>query len=256
MKNSNIQNYFRNAQDEVNNTYFSADGFDDFSADADFQYADDETGDDLGADGDFEEAAGQQRRSAPQKSSPFVINIDNTNITSNATNVVIFNMANALWIAPTNEGYGNGGDIVISMGYAGSTYREMLLATSSVPFIVGLTLLQGISLGTGGSAQAQTSSSITLTETLANGKKSDTPLLFYPDIYQNQTNIVANRSTFKIDTFLKATISTVYANTRCQLTFYPSESASLTRNLAGKQPIRKYGNPKVIGAQTLNIRKG
>lgn len=244
MKNNNsIQNYFRNAQAEVNNRNFSADGFEDLSADADFQYADDEF---EGADGDFE-AAGQR---PAQKSAPYVINIRNTNTTTDVNDVVIFDIANKY--PETAPAYGNGVNISITMGYANTTYREMLFTTSNVPFIVGLTLLQGV----GTNAQSQTTASITLTESLANGKKSDTPLLFYPDIYQNQTNIVANRSTYKIDTFLKATISTVFAGTTCQLTFYPSENSSLTRSLAGKGATRKYGNPNVIGAQTLQIKRG
>lgn len=163
---------------------------------------------------------------------PFVINIDNISAGAGATivnDVVLFDISNAFpnsspsYQSPANP------NIVISMGYAGATYREMLATTSAMPFIVGLTLLQGINIGLLDNAQIQTTTDIKLTEHLASGKGSGTPLLFYPDIYQPQDNILACRSSYKIDTFFKAVIGTIYPSTRCQLRFYPSNNTVLMK---------------------------
>jgi hypothetical protein len=166
-----------------------------------------------------------------QRQAPYVVNIDNTNTSVDATDIVIFNTSNALWnAAPSYQPVPNP-DIVISMGYADATYRDMLNATSSIPFVVGLTLIQGINLGVLNNAQAQVSATISMAERLASGQGSGVPLTFYPDIYQPQTNILACRTTYKIDTFFKMTIGRLYAATRCQLTFFPERSASLARML-------------------------
>lgn len=259
---TNIQHYFDNVEANIAQKWNNADG--DWQADGDDF---DEVGDDLGADagfqysqgGDWEADAGFQYASGQMpaiKSEPYIINIANTTA-ANITNVDILDYVNQ--IASTDTlAYGNTSGIVITTGISGVTYKQVLNAQLIMPYIVGLTYLQGTTNTTGqaGSPTSQILVPCSLIESLPNGSSSTRTMTFPVNPFQNQTSVNFSQMSFKVDTFLKLRIATVYAYTTAVIYLYPQQNATVGRSLAGANPVRGYAAPGVVGAQPLKLVGG
>jgi hypothetical protein len=122
--NRKFVNYFEDARDNANENFLSFNG--------DFTF------DDYGMD-DFSADGGMEASSAPT-SQPYIINVQNTNTTTNISNVTILGAYSN--ISASSPAFGNSTGISISVGIANITYTEFLYQSMNKPFVVGLTYLQ------------------------------------------------------------------------------------------------------------------
>ena len=259
--NNAIQRYFSEQKELVDRDFHSVEGNFQYS-DGDYDMAD---GD---GDGDYDEdysgadgfsnpngswsAAGVQRMPARQ-SQPYIIEVQNTG-GGNLTNVTVGPAYTQLY--ETAPAYGNSAGIVITSGIPDTTYKQWLATSVTIPYVVGISIVTGTSNDGDSEANAQAQVVVSLTESLADGNLSQRPLIFQKDSYQNQNNIVANHTAFKVDQFLKFTIATVYSGATWQIKLYPAENAAITRQLGGSNAMRNYAAPNVINAQRLQLMNG
>ena len=238
-----FRKYFSQAQKQANENFFNYDGydydeFDDFDPYNDFD-GDDFDGDDFDGD-DFSNASGN---SAPT-SQPYIVSIRNTNTTTASTPVTILGAyTNLSYSAPS---YNNYAAISISMGISGLTYGEFLYQSMNKPFMVGLTYLQS-------ATSNQVLETITIINKDVNGNESQKGLVPTIDPYQQQSTIIALKFAYRVDGFTSLIISSVLASATAKVYFYPSETASTTRALAGRKPVANYGNPNVVKGDVLKL---
>lgn len=250
---TNIQRYFDNMEASVNQKWNNADG--DWQADGDFGGEVggdfDATGGDWQVDAGFQYANGNQMPAV--KSEPYIINVANTT-GSNITNVDILDYITQSGSTDT-VGYGNTSGIVITVGISGVTYKRVLNVQNSIPYVVGLTYLQGTTntSGQAGSPASQILVPISLIEELAQGSSSTRTMTFPVNPFQNQTLVNFSQMSYKVDTYTKLRIATVYAYTTAVISIYPQSNVSQTRGLAGSNPVRGYAAPGVVGAQPLRL---
>ena len=233
--NRKFVNYFEDARDNANENFLSFNG--------DFTF-DDYGMDDFSADGDMGQAM-----SAPT-SQPYIINVQNTNTTSNISNVTILGAYSN--ISAASPAFGNSTGISISVGIANITYTEFLYQSMNKPFTVGLTYLAG----SGTNATSQVLATLTVTQKDVNGNVASKVLTPTVDPYQFQTDKVAFKFNYKVDGFTYLIISTVYAATTAQIYLYPSETVSISRGLSGRRAVQNYGNPRVERGNVLRIQNG
>jgi hypothetical protein len=229
-----LKSYFSDAQDDANDNFFSYDGGfnDDYVANG-------ETFSNFGGDDDAFMMSG---RSAPT-SQPYIVSVKNSN-TATGFPVTILNSYGSL--QETAPSYGNNGAISIVMGISGVSYKEFLYQAMNKPFVVGLTYFQS-------SSQAQVLETLTLIQRDVNGNESMKTLVPTIDPYQQQSTIIALNFTYKIDGFTSVVISSVLASTTAKVYFYPAETSSIARPLAGDQAVEGYSNPRVVREPKLKI---
>jgi hypothetical protein len=233
--NRKFVNYFEDARDNANENFLSFNG--------DFTF-DDYGMDDFSADGDMGQAI------AAPTSQPYIINVQNTNTTSNISNVTILGAYSN--ISAASPAFGNSTGISISVGIANITYTEFLYQSMNKPFTVGLTYLAG----SGTNATSQVLATLTVTQKDVNGNVASKVLTPTVDPYQFQTDKVAFKFNYKVDGFTYLIISTVYAATTAQIYLYPSETVSISRGLSGRRAVQNYGNPRVERGNVLRIQNG
>jgi hypothetical protein len=232
--NRKFVNYFEDARDNANENFLSFNG--------DFTF------DDYGMD-DFSADGGMEASSAPT-SQPYIINVQNTNTTTNISNVTILGAYSN--ISTASPAFGNSTGISISVGIANITYTEFLYQSMNKPFTVGLTYLAG----SGTNATSQVLATLTVTQKDVNGNVASKVLTPTVDPYQFQTDKVAFKFNYKVDGFTYLIISTVYAATTAQIYLYPSETVSISRGLSGRRAVQGYGNPRVERGNVLRIQNG
>lgn len=255
MKNSNpnsIQKYFAAQREIIDNEFHSVEGNFDADFDTDGGYEEE----DYSVEGDFAYAddfnAGGVAKMPARKSQPYIINVQNTG-TVDLSDVVIGNAFEALYSA--SPSYGNNAAIILTSGIPGVSYKQWLSTNAMIPYVVGMTVVTGV-CSSDAEANAQAQVVVNLTESLADGNLTQRPLILQKDPYQNQNNIVANHTGYKVDMFLKFTIATIYAGATMQFKFYPTENVSPTRALAGAQALRTFSAPNIVNAQRLQIQQG
>ena len=232
-----LSNYFEEARNNANENFFSFNG-DDFSFD-DYDNFDD----DFSADG---------MSGAAPTSQPYIINVQNTNTSSDVQNVTILGAYSYIGTTDTIH-WGNGNNISITVGIANITYQEFLYQSMNKPFTVGLTYL---SASGSGNPTAQVLATLSLTQKDVNGNVATKVLTPTVDPYQFQTNKVAFKFNYKVDGFTYMIISTVFAATTATLYFYPSETVSTSRALSGRKAVQGYGNPKIEKGSVVRLSKG
>jgi hypothetical protein len=237
MKNNSIQKYFAQAERMGERKFHSLEGY---GTPSDFEFADDAAGSGVPA------ASAPAGGNVLETSSPYVINITATAITAN---VVIFNAFNAIQYAVVAAGgnlqYGNGANISITSGIAGTSYIQMLYEAMNRPFVVGLTYLYSATAG-------QVIQPMGITESNAKGESQTRPLINVQDPYQFQPNSIAQKKIFKVDGFTSITISSMLVGT-LSLYLYPSFDADTARSLSNGQMNQGYGKPGVIREQKITI---
>ena len=235
----NMYDYFAEAQKDANENFYNAFGMEEMDYD-DESFA-------FEGDDDFSYATG----GAVSTSQPYIVNVENTT-TDDISNVTILgtyeNVQNS---APA---YGNTTGISITMGISNLTYKEFLYQSMNKPFVIGLTYLQS-------SNSSQVLETLTLTQKDANGNQSTKVLVPTVDPYQQQSDKIALKFTYKIDGFTSITISKLLAksgavNGNMKLYMYPAENVSTSRTLAGRRAVRGYGDPHVVKSDKLVVSKG
>ena len=227
-----LNKYFEDVNEFANENFFSFDG--------DFEFADEDFGFDYESDG--YSADGGAVNAAPT-SQPYIVNVQNTTA-ANISNVTI--LGAYTFIGTTAPAYGNTAGISISMGIANVTYSEFLYQSMNKPFSVGLTY-------TSSATANQVLETITVTQKDINGNVSSKVLTPTIDPYQFQTDKIAFKFEYRIDGFTNLTISSILAATTMKIYFYPSETVSVSRALAGRAAVQDYGNPRVVQGTKIQI---
>lgn len=227
-----LNKYFEEVNEFANQNFHSFDG--------NFEFADEDFGFDYESDG--YSADGGMANAAPT-SQPYIINVQNTTA-SNISNVTI--LGAYTFIGTGSPAYGNAAGISISMGITNVTYTEFLYQSMNKPFSVGLTY-------TSADVAAQVLETITVTQKDINGNISSKVLTPTIDPYQFQTDKIAFKFEYRIDGFTNLTIARVLANTTLKVYFYPSETVSVSRALAGRAAVQDYGRPSVVRTPKIQI---
>lgn len=235
IKTMGLNKYFEEVNEFANENFYSFDG--------DFEFGDDDYGfdDDYGyADEDYDNAAGQSNAPTSQ---PYIINVKNTTASA-ISNITV--LGAYTFIGTTAPAYGNTSGISISMGIANVTYTEFLYQSMNKPFSVGLTY-------TSSDVPAQVLETITVTQKDINGNVSSKVLTPTIDPYQFQNDKVAFKFEYRIDGFTNLTISSILASATLKIYFYPSETVSVSRALAGRKAVQDYGRPSVVKGTKISI---
>ena len=229
--------YFAQANEEANETYLNYGGYP--SVDADFD--------------DYVEAAGGSQMlnqtggmgGAPT-SQPYIITVSNTTTNAITSNIIGKAYANITATTPTANGVKTG--MTYTMGISGTTYLEFLYQQLNKPFIVGLTYVDA-------NDQSQALKTLQLKVRDTNGNVQERTIVPTIDPYQQQTNILAVRQSFRWDGFTSIAVD-VNASASVTFYFYPSENVNLTRGLAGQSVARGYGNPNVVRQDKVVLGQG
>lgn len=229
-----FEKYFDEVREFANNNFHSFDGNFEFSNDDDYGFSDYEDADGLGGTVD-----------APT-SQPYIVNVQNTNTSSNIANVTILGAYTFIGTASPQFGNTTTFGISISMGIANISYQEFLYQSMNKPFTVGLTYISS-------ATAAQVLETLTITQKDVNGNIASKVLTPTIDPYQFQTDKVAFKFEYRIDGFTNMVISSVLAATTLKLYFYPSETVATSRALAGRRAVQNYGNPRVVNGNVVRI---
>lgn len=227
-----FEKYFDEVRNFANNNFNSFDGTFEF-ADEDYGFSDYDNADGVGGSMD-----------APT-SQPYIVNVQNTTASA-IQNVTILGAFS--FIGTASPAYGNTSGISITMGIANITYTEFLYQSMNKPFTVGLTYLQS-------ATSSQVLETITVTQKDVNGNVASKVLTPTIDPYQFQTDKVAFKFEYRIDGFTNLIISSILATATLKIYFYPSETVSVSRALAGRKAVQDYGNPRVVNGNVITLRK-
>lgn len=231
---SNVRKYLASAQNRAMESFSNADGF----IDNDLSF----TGDDF-----FNADGGNMGGSSAATSQPYILNITN----ASGTAVPNFEVLGSYQYI-NNAGFSAGGDltlgnVTISSGISGISYRDMLYQFMNNPYSVGLTYIQS-------TLDLQVLETISVNTKDANGNTAQKTLVPTIDPYQQQTNIIAMKYAYRIDGFTKLIIRQVLASSTVKLYFYPADNINLARALGGNSVSRQFGSPNVTNGQTIRIK--
>jgi hypothetical protein len=227
-----LNKYFEDVNEFANENFFSFDG--------DFEFADEDFGFDYESDG--YSADGGAANAAPT-SQPYIVNIQNT--TAAAIDAVTI-LGAYTFIGTSSPAYGNTSGISITMGITNVTYTEFLYQSMNKPFSIGLTY-------TSATLAAQVLETITVTQKDINGNISSKVLTPTIDPYQFQTDKIAFKFEYRIDGFTNLVIARILAGVTLKIYFYPSETVSVSRALAGRAAVQDYGRPSVVRGTKIQI---
>jgi len=228
-----FEKYFDEVRDYANNNFHSFDGNFEFSND-DYGFSDYDNADGVGGTTDN------------PTSQPYILNIQNTNTTSAISNVTILGAYTFIGTASPQFGNTTTFGISISMGISNISYQEFLYQSMNKPFTVGLTYISS-------ATTAQVLETLTVTQKDVNGNVASKVLTPTIDPYQFQDGKVAFKFEYRIDGFTNMVISQVLASAVVKLYFYPSETVTISRALAGRRAVQDYGNPQVVNGNVVRI---
>lgn len=232
-----FRKYFEDAQDDANENFFNADGweseYDDFDGDYNFEGDSDE---------EFDMAVG--RASAPT-SQPYIVSIQNTLTATDLPCTILTAYETLNYSAPNWQ---NAAGISITMNISGVTYNQFLYQSMNKPFVVGQTYYQS-------SNANQVLEPITIIQKDVNGNESQKTIVPTIDPYQQQNTMVVIRFQYRIDGFTAIVLSSVLAATTVKVYLYPAETVSTSRTLVGRKAVRGYGDPRIVKGDTLKLSK-
>ena len=229
--------YFAQAEEQANEQYLNYGGYP--AVDADFDdYVEAAGGSYMNQTG----AMGAGGAGAPT-SQPYIITISNS-----TTNAVTSNVIGKAFANITASGNGINTGVTYTMGISGTTYVEFLYQQLNKPFIVGLTYVDA-------SSQAQALKTLQLKVRDTNGNVQERTIVPTVDPYQQQTDILAIRQSWRWDGFTSIAVD-LNASASATFYFYPSENVNLTRGLAGQSVARGYGNPNVVRQDKVVLGQG
>jgi len=230
----NLKSYFSDAEEAINETFMSADGFD---------YNDFEDSFDFEGEGEYMNASGAMAGS----SQPYIISLYNSS-SLDISSVEIGGAFSNITTASGDDGNTTG--ILYAMGISGVTYLEFLWQTTSKPFVVGLTYLQA------DSSPSSVLETITVKVVDTNGNSQSKTLVPTIDPYQQQNDITVLKHTYKWDGFTTLTINKIATGKTLKVYLFPSESVSAGRALTGSNIARGYGNPNVVRQDKIVLGQG
>jgi hypothetical protein len=226
--------YFAQAEEQANEQYLNYGGYP--AVDADFDdYVE-------AAGGSYMNQTGAMGAGAPT-SQPYIITISNS-----TTNAITSNIIGKAFANITASGNGVQTGVTYTMGISGTTYVEFLYQQLNKPFIVGLTYVDA-------SSQAQALKTLQLKVRDTNGNVQERTIVPTVDPYQQQTDILAIRQSWRWDGFTSIAVD-LNASASATFYFYPSENVNLTRGLAGQSVARGYGNPNVVRQDKVVLGEG
>jgi hypothetical protein len=229
--------YFAQAEEQANEQYLNYGGYP--AVDADFDdYVEAAGGSYMNQTG----AMGGGGAGAPT-SQPYIITLSNS-----TTNAVTSNIIGKAFANITASGNGINTGVTYTMGISGTTYVEFLYQQLNKPFIVGLTYVDA-------SSQAQALKTLQLKVRDTNGNVQERTIVPTVDPYQQQTDILAIRQSWRWDGFTSIAVD-LNASASATFYFYPSENVNLTRGLAGQSVARGYGNPNVVRQDKVVLGEG
>jgi len=228
--------YFAQAEEEANESYLNYGGYPNVDADYD-DYVE-------AAGGSYmNQTGGPAMGGGAPTSQPYIITISNTTTNSVGSNIIGKAFANI-----TASGNGINTGVTYTMGISGTTYVEFLYQQLNKPFIVGLTYVDA-------STQAQALKTLQLKVRDTNGNVQERTIVPTVDPYQQQTDILAIRQSWRWDGFTSIAVD-LNASAAATFYFYPSENVNLTRGLAGQSVARGYGNPNVVRQDKVVLGQG
>jgi len=216
----NFENEFYANQHEIaSRNYLNAIG-DEFDA----------IGEDFNAFGDdnFGATQGTRTRTA---SLPYIIKLVN-GTTADITNVPIF-FANKY--ARISGGIVKAGVTFTVTNF--DSYDTFLMQTMYKKFTIGKTYW------TSSSSTQVTDITFTVINQDGDGRSSNTPIVPTLNKFANQNTVNDSSVPYVIDGNAEVRLSTLYASATLTIHFYPSETVNDKKELAGKNPTTRYGNP-------------
>jgi len=218
-----FENYFDEARDYANESFYNMDGgFDDDS----FAFDGDDDGFDMASGG-----------GSATTSQPYIVRVSNT-VSTDVSDVTLFGAYNNIASGGTQA------NVSKTMAISGLTYTEFLYQSMNKPFVVGLTYIDA-------TTQAQTTQTITVTQKDINGNQAVRVLTPTIDPYQQQNTKVAFKYQYKIDGFTTLTLSTLKGSEIVDFYFYPAETVSTSRALSGRRAVRGYRGPGIEKNQKI-----
>ncbi len=208
---------FKKYQDEANQHFFSANGFDDT----------------MDFDGDMYADGGGDQRQALAPSDPYIIKVVNTLTTD--TTVTLFDAANS--IAGGTPAFGNATGITITSDIPSTTYAQILYNLSGQPFRIGRVEIFC-------ATTSQLTNTLTVTENNLRGNsaaKSYFPIL---NPLQNIATQIECGFPFTVNNLTKFQFTLNGSVTSITFRFYPESIFSATKTVVNKEPVVNYGRPK------------
>lgn len=254
--------YFKEANNHVNEEFL---GFDDY--DDDFENADDSWenandddwnsanafGDALPMDDEYENARGRSRGmgvSQKGESQPYIIQIQNTT-TADISNVVILNAAIQQSAAAPN--YGNTAGISITYGLSNVTYTQFVASISSGRVFENGQLRLVASHSSAATAESQVLTTTTIETKDLNGNAITRPFIPQKDSYQQINTQVDIFYRFMVDALTSITFATLSANVTLKVYLYPFARVNQFKQVAGKGGAVRYRNP---GTDRILAKRG
>lgn len=167
---------------------------------------------------------------------PFIIQVVNSALPpEQATSGVVIGDS---YSNRTASNFGQESNITISSGILGISYREMLAQSESQPFTVIATMIISSSAG-------QLDMPIGIRHKNASGDVAIHTITPTLTINQHQTDRVADGYEFLFDGFSAFRFSQINAGATVTVRMYTKEIFNATRILEGRNPIERFGNPRI-----------
>ena len=194
-----------------------------------FENFDDLNFDDLNADAAAETAV-------PQKSRPYIVTLQNSTGVA-VSNVTFINPIGGLRENVFNSGVNAG--IVVSYGYANTTYEDFLRDILTAPARIYQTYIFC------GTSEVQLLESIEHTTKNSTGSSQSMTLNPIIDPYQNRGTAAIIEDDFILDRFTTLTLASLAATTTVKFMFYPFKVTSATKGLVGQSATRTLAPAKI-----------
>ena len=239
MKNSQ---YFRQAEINANERYFSANADDEeeLFSDDEWQGAGGLEDEWAGASNDpwgyFDDPyANASGRNVESQSQPYIVRIANSTSSAVSNVIVLDSYTN---MADTNN-FGNPVAIALTINNPNTTYRQFLRQIASQPFEVGELYLNS-------TTTAQVVETITVRHSDSTGTRLDKLLIPLRDPYQYQNGSIVHRYRHMVDGFTRYTVNSILASATLDIYIFPVTKINAARVVQGKPAVVSYGDPGTV----------
>jgi hypothetical protein len=223
--------YFDNAKSYVNETFMSADGWEDANA---WQNA---FGEEMPADA-MQPAVAADPMASKGESQPYIITL--TCGTNDVADVEILDAAVRQFSSVVVG-------VTFTYDIGGITYQQFLASIASgKPFEVGQIRLSASNASSSVAIQ-QVQETVTVSEKDINGNIFAKPLIPSLDAYQFTQTIIDLYHRFLVDALTSLKIKNLFASTTLRIYLWPASKVNQFKQLAGQQGgsgVTKYGDPK------------
>ena len=172
-------------------------------------------------------------------SHPYLIVVSNS-AASSVANFPLFNANTLLFGGKFTAGNYVDQGITVSSGIGGVLYQTLVAQSITQPFTIGQTAI------TATTNNAQILQAINVTTTDASGLTQGVPIIFIKDPYQNQTDMIVNSTSYRIDGTTVMTIANVLPSAVFTLYLYPAQNINPASQLMGASTTQSFANPNLI----------